>query len=254
MSLAAVESALVAAVENALRGAVQVKCRVYRGWPVSDALEKFTQAGGCDISVYSRPGMSRNTTRYPVAWQQLSSVAPTLTITTDGNTITLAGASGTAQNVGAVIAGERYVYAAGPTDNAVTAAAGLAALIPDAAVAGAVITVPGVQQVAVGAFGTVSSEVRREWQELSVIIWAPTPDVRDAVSGVLDLALAQLPWLQLPDGTTARLLYRGQRTDDLPQKAALWRRDMNYGVEFGVSAQAQAAEALFSPAVSVSAV
>ncbi|MGY0484306.1 hypothetical protein HUK83_04375 [Endobacter medicaginis] len=205
-----------------------------------------------DISVYSRPGMSKNTTRYPLTWQQLSSATPTLTITTDGNTITVGGSAGIAQNIGAVIEGERYVYAATPTDTAASAAAGLAALIPGASVAGAVITVPGVQQVAVAAFGTVSSEVRREWQEIQVIIWAPTPDVRDAVSGVLDLALAQIPWLQLSDGTTARLLYRGQRTDDLPQKAALWRRDLNYGVEFGVSAQQKAAEMMFSPAVSVS--
>ena len=253
MALSDVETALVAAAAAALYpagtaspSAVGAACRVYRGWPVGDALDSHIAAGQVDVSVYSRPGMSKNTTRYPLQWSAQSIASPSFTVSVTGTEVTFSGNSGPSCLAGIQLGSTPYVYVTKTTDAPSDVAAGLAALAPGCNAVGSVLTAPGPVIARIGGLGTVSKEVRREWQELQVTVWSPTPELRDSVSAALDIALAQLPWLTLAEGSSARLLYHGQATSDMTSKAKIWRKDLFFGVEFGVSATAQAAQLLFA--------
>ena len=65
--------------------------------------------------------------------------------------------------------------------------------------------------------------------------WCPDPAVRDTVAGAIDTALASLRFIALPDGTQGRLIYAGGADFDQSQDAALYRRDLLYGVEYATT-------------------
>ena len=56
--------------------------------------------------------------------------------------------------------------------------------------------------------------------------------MRDAACEAIDVAYAATPFLTLADGSAARLRFVSTTTFDQRQDAALYRRDLNYTVEF----------------------
>jgi hypothetical protein len=58
----------------------------------------------------------------------------------------------------------------------------------------------------------------------------------------VDVALAAITFLSLPDGTGGRLLYERSRVSDRVEREGLYRRDLFYSVEYGTTETQAAAE------------
>lgn len=212
---------------------------IYAGWPSSARLDDDLAAGKVHVSVYARPE-ERNTTRYSRDWQTVSINPATITLTATVNTVTVGGTITTPQNATLLVNGKAYSYALQAADTLTTIATALAALVnvdTPATSSGAVVTIPTAYKITarVGTTGTSIRELRRQERVFQLVIWAPTPALRDAVTQPLDVALAVLNFITLPDTSAARLIYKSSPiTDDL-QKAGLYRRDLFYTVEYATT-------------------
>lgn len=79
---------------------------------------------------------------------------------------------------------------------------------------------------------TNSREVRRETRQFQITVWAPCFDKRDPLASAIDAALSATARLTLADGSTALLSYAGSVQHDEAQKAAIYRRDLLYAVNY----------------------
>lgn len=249
-----VESALRDAIVSAIYptgtsnpSSIGAATRVYRGWPNAAALDLDLKAGIVNVSVYSRPGMERNVSRYPVEWVPGIISVPTITVAVLGDTVTLGGAAGVKQNIGIRTDAGAYVVQAQPTDTPSTVAADFRALIPGATGSGLTVTLsPSTGLFALtGGTGTAQAEVMRLTAGVQIDCWCPNPALRDVTASYVITALAQLPFIPLSDGTSGRLIYHNSTSNDRESKDALWRRCITYSVEYPVTAQQIAAQMLF---------
>ena len=221
--------------------------KIYRGWPANKTLNADLLAGTQTVTVFSQTNSTRDTSRYGRIWRTISQTTPNLTISISGNTATLSGEGGGGQSVGLIVDGVAYAYSLIGTDTPQTAAQALAALIPSASSQGPVITVAGatVLQGRVVGSGTAEMETRRQVQGFMVSVWCPTPGGRDSLAAVIDNALADVDWLPLSDGTVGRLLYHGTVETDESEIANLYRRNLNYTVEYPTTLRTSGAQMLF---------
>lgn len=233
--------------------AIGAQCRVGAGWPTSAQLDPDLASGVVNVSVYPA-NIERKTTRYMPNWQTIDQSPPTVTLTAAGNVLTVGGAlpsPAVSQNVAVAIAGiGSFAYAVQPTDTTTAVATALAALIsaalPGTTSSGPVITVSGLNTLtpSVGAAATVGLETRRQMRVYRVIVWAPTPALRDTTAQLIDVMLSQVDFLTMPDGYSARLLYHSSNVIDMQERADLYRRDLLYSVEYATTVTQQAAPVL----------
>lgn len=216
--------------------AVTAPIRVYAGWPQSEQLNADLLSGKCHISVFPSK-MERNSTRYLRQWVEMPVSPPTITLTQNGQQITIGGTV-SACNVSFLVGGQNYVYAVQSTDTLTGIATALAALIPGASNAGAVITLSSsanIQSLRVGLNGTMYREVRRQEKQMMLCIWTPTPALRDQIAILIDAALVDLMFITMPDQSLAHVAYQSTFENDEKQKAALYRRDLNYLIEYATT-------------------
>lgn len=86
-----------------------------------------------------------------------------------------------------------------------------------------------------GAVGTSQTRPRWQCQGVRITAWTPTPAIRDAICSQLDAILSNTSWLALPDNQKARLEWRNSYSDDVPQRDALWKRDLIYTAQFATT-------------------
>lgn len=255
-----VEQALVAAVTLALypqgtdapsiAGPV---CRVHRGWPVAGDLQERLRQGEVHVAVLPVEGSLRVTTRFPDTWQTGDVPAPTLRAVVDGDAIAFSGAAQAGQLAGVMVGHRAY---ARPTENGDTpalVAAALAALIRRdrfALASGAVVSVPGATRLLarVVANHPAWRELRRQAQGFRVAFFCPGPALRDAAVAAIDTHIAARHFLDLADGSVARLAFTGTTTLDEAREAALFRRDLVYTAEYATTAHGMQAAMLFGSA------
>jgi hypothetical protein len=241
-----VETALVALSSSALypNGINQQSipgpdCRIYRGWPNSAALDADLAAGRINITIFPILGHARTTTRFTQI-QSGSSVSPTLTASVSGSAVTFGGIAAPGQVAGLLVggpSGQRHAYRTRVGDNPALVAANLAALARATTIvqlSGTTLTIPGSGTLIarVVTDGSVQQEIRRQEQDFRVTCWCPTPTSRDAAAIAIDLALAQLTFITLADGSMGRLTYSGTTVFDRSEDALLYRRDLLYCVEY----------------------
>lgn len=246
-----VTQALVALVAGALYpngtsqpSAAGIPVKVYEGWPVPRHLDEDLQVGGANVSVYPLPG-ERTTTRYLNEGEsELSISSPKIAAAIAGRVITLSGqipAADDPHTLVAIINGKTCHYRVLPSDTLASAAAGLAAAInaeaPGATVAGPAITVAPttrITTVRIAVTGTYQREVRRQTRPVQITVWAPNPQLRTAVSKIIDAALADMPFIDLYD-QKARMRYQSSNIIDSGQNDRAWRRDLIYTVDYGTT-------------------
>ncbi len=242
-SQADVEVALVSLVGSALYPnglasppMIGGESRIYRGWPSAASLEADLAAGIVNVSVFALPNAVSDTTRYLPNWFA-SPVAPTLVVSTAGNTVTFSGVATPGQLAGVLLDRHSFVYRTSLGDTPVSVASALATAIAAtyvATISDATITLSNATSVVARtcADASASLEVRRQRQGFRLTAWCPTPDLRDAACAVLDVAFAATPFLTLADGSAARLQFTSTTSFDERQDALLYRRDMLYTVEY----------------------
>jgi hypothetical protein len=226
---------------NPVSPGVGAQCRVGAGWPTSAQLDPDLANGIVNVSVYPM-NIERNVPHFMEQWILLNHAAATVTLNASGQTITLGGTlpnPAIAQNVAVLIGQNPFAYAVQASDTLNTIASALATLIaatyPGTTSSGAVITLPaGTPQVSLRTGGTalMGKEVGRQVRDFRMVIWAPTPALRDATAKTIDPALRQINFLTLPDGFGGRLKYVKTDIVDQQEKANLYRRDLCYSVEY----------------------
>lgn len=229
--------------------AIGIQTRVYRGEPLTGPLQRDLSSGVSNVSVFAVPSTARNTTRWMAAPHSVAGAA-TLNVSVAGRSATFTGACGLGQVAGLLIDGKPYVYRCGGSDTLVLVAATLA---KDIAVQracwanGPTIGVPNATRVVgrVVADGSTMTEWGRQTQEFRVSVWCPTPTSRDELCTLVGSRLACRAFLTLPDGTSARVRYRGTSTIDELQNAQQYRRDLIFNVEYGTTTVEASASMLF---------
>ena len=221
--------------------------KIYRGWPTGTTLNADLLAGTQTVTVFSKPHSSKDTSRYPRVWRTIATTAPTVVITVSGNSATVGGQANASQAIGLIVDGVAYSYVLTADDTLATAAQALGATIPGSVTAGSIITVASanVLQGRVVGSGTAEIETRRQEQGIMVTVWCPTPAGRDRVAASIDNALSNIDWLTLSDGTVGRLLYHGTVETDESENANLYRRNLDYTVEYPTTMQMSGPQMLF---------
>jgi hypothetical protein len=259
---------------------------IYPGWPQEDNLATDLANGKTHISVFPS-AQERNTTRYPEREQVVAPPSPTLTLAISGPglvpgqkffdapgvtwdsggnydtglqnsfVVTVGGAVSVPQNVALRINGKFYVYGVQSGDTPASIASALAALVAadvaGTSVSGAVIAIGPLgrlQAARVGGFGTIAKEIRRQERVMTITVWANAPALRDQITAAVDAALAETRFLTMPDGFGARLIYKNSMVIDAQQKAGLYRRSLNYTVEYATTFTKQRA-AVIAPSVGI---
>ena len=215
--------------------------RVYRGWPNPAALNTDLAAGNVNITVFPDAQARRNTTRFIDPPTPAAPVAPTLTVTVSGQSVTFGGSASLGQLAGLLIDNAAFVHRTQPGDTPEGVAATLAAYIRTSRIAqlsGASITIPGAGSVIgrVVADQSAQAETRRQLQTIRLSCWCPTPTTRDTAAAAIDQALSLTNYLTMPDGTAARLQEAGTLVFDQSQNANLYRRDLLLEVEYATTA------------------
>lgn len=213
--------------------------KVQRGMPLSADLEAMIEAGVIDIAVAARNGVERVTTRYDRDWYELVPPVRTITASVAGATVTLGGTVSVPQNV-AVRVGRAglFIYQVQPADTLSSIAAGLVAGLAGIGIAasasGPSLTVAATDPVdaRVGGYGVAAQELKRQDKSFQITLFAPSPELRDALAKIVDPALADLNFLLLPDGTQGLVRYERTIVIDSSEKMAEYRRDLFYWVEF----------------------
>lgn len=221
-------------------------CKVFRGWPIPGNLDRDLKDGIVNVSVFPLDG-EQNVTRYCREWMELPSPPITMTLTATANTITVGGTPCCPVNAAVLVNGKPFVYPVQATDTPTTIATALASLINTWAAAssnGPVITVPAsiTLEGRVGAVGEVVQEIKRQKKGFRITAWCNGPLVRDAIARTLDAALSDLSFISLSDGTSGRIRYERTHTIDSAQRVGLYRRDLDYSVEYATTVVRKAAE------------
>ncbi len=242
-TLASLADAAIYPNGDAQPSVADIGVTVAPGWPVPKQLDGIVAAGNAMFTVYPMPGMDVNTTRFlgedP---QELSAPVASLTMTVNANTVTVGGTikAGEAAFIG--VNRMPYSHQVLATDTLGSIAAALAAMIPNAAVAGDVVTIGGTVfdlQAAVSMVATMQTEIARQKRVFMLATWSPTVTGRDAIAQAVDVAFKSIPGrrILLPDSTYGILIYRGTlQTDDLSTRR-IYRRDLRYEVEYATTQQ-----------------
>lgn len=249
-----------------------VYARVYRGWPQNTLLLQDLNSGIANVSVYSEPGMVRNTTRYTPRPHLVAYGVPTITASVSGQMVGLDGTPTPGNLVGvqfgSVGVSAAYAYAVQAGDTLGSVAAGLANKIPGAIsgspnvngwdgsfggwdvgsweyVDAACLWVPsGIGlRAATAAPATTITEVRRQEAGFRIACWCPSPSARDAIASAVDLGIAglldpngwEVRFFQITQYEQGCIKSRSTYTNDYPARDRVWRRDLCFTVEYPTS-------------------
>jgi hypothetical protein len=226
--------------------------QICRGWPIANVTDPALLAGQAIVSVWPQPNASRDTTRYGrlPQTQTIYPITFTATLSATATQVTFAGTCSVNQVVGVTTGGVGYAYRMLANDTPATAAAALAALIPGSVASGATLSLISpyfFTFAAVVSDTTQITEIGRQCQVFHVIVWAPTPAIRDTLCSLIQPAMAEARNLSLPDQTTTDIIkYRGSTSDDVVQKANLWKRTLRYETEYPTTQVATSTGMLFA--------
>lgn len=237
-----VEDALAGVIAGALypvgpgaASAVGTVCRVYRGWPVVDALEADLAAGIAHVTVQPVDGSFRDTTRYPVEWQGAAPVCP-LVAETSGVSVRFSGDVVPGITAGVRVDGLAYAWRVDDGASAGLVAAVLAGMVRahrPAELRGGGVSFLGAWDVMARAVsdGAGGTELRRQSGLFRVTIWCPSVEVRDRVSSFVDVALARAAFLDVRSWG-CRVRAAGGRSSDEAGVVHAWRRELTYRIEY----------------------
>lgn len=239
-----VETAFVAIIANVLYpsgvaapsilGSV---CRVYRGYPASPTLGPDLAAGIMHVTVDGGADV-KNVTRFPRKWQVVAPVPATLSVAVGPQSASFSGVCAVGQLAGVAVNGAVFPYAVQANDSPATVASNLCALLRSSGwlvdYAGATITIPnaGLFTARVVNGANALQEIKRQVQDFEITLWCPSPALRDAASPAVDDALANMQFMALADGSSARVMYVGTATEDLSGNATLYKRTLRYSAEY----------------------
>jgi len=234
-----VERALVGLMERALLAdPPDASIRIYRGWPVSSALNADLATGWAHLTVFPDGKEWERLTAFPAQWQLPGGSGVSVSVQDD--MVTLNGRADGPQLVGALIDGVAYVHrtvAGEPAAEIVSCLAAMVQVDRPCAVLNSTLRCPGARQLVarIAADCVLVEEIARQKVGYQLALWCPTPEARDAMVAAADRAIAECRFLDLPDGSVARLLASGSEAIDTFSDANLYRQNVRCTVEFATT-------------------
>lgn len=218
---------------------INAAVKIRPGWPNPRELDTDLAAGECYISIFNLPRAKKNTSRFRTVWQKISNATPTLTLTVNNGarTVTVGGSVTAGENAAVTVNGSLYVYTVSAMDTLDEIATNLAALIPSASVLANVITIADAYKIS-GLVGTpclTVKELKRQEGIFQIDIWTPTFDKRVLLADAIELTLAELDYLSIPDDINARIIYADDHPLDELQKVAIYRHCFLYRIEYATT-------------------
>ncbi len=214
-----------------------VAFRVYPGWPVTQNLNADLANGVVNVNVYPRPE-EVNVSTLPSDWEITEEPTPTLTASVSDLSVTIGGTVTAGEVMTIFYDGTAQSYTALSSDTLDTIAQALSALISGSSVSGATVTLPaGSYSVSAQVTSPVTAiyDVKEQRRTFQIVVWAPSPVLRDQVAQFIDQYLGNTYRISLPDGSMMTLMYERSPMDDLLQKEGCWRRDLFYHVVFATT-------------------
>ncbi len=214
-----------------------VTFRVYPGWPVTENLNEDLANGVVNVNVYPRPE-EVNVSTLPSDWEITDAPTPTLTVSVSGLSVTIGGTVTAGEVVTVFYDGTAVGYTVQASDTLDTIASALSSLISGSSVSGATVTLPaGSYSVSAQVTAPVTAiyDVKEQRRTFQIVVWAPSPVLRDQVAQFIDRYLGNTYRISLPDGSMMTLMYERSPMDDLLQKEGAWRRDLFYHVVFATT-------------------
>jgi hypothetical protein len=205
------------------------------GWPVPTQLDAIMAAGNAMVTVYPMKDTETNTTRFMPQMEIATTIpAAQLSLSVSGNQVTIGGSIKAGEVATLFVNYHAFSHSVIATDTAITIAQALSAQILGSTVSDSVVTVNGAFdiEVAVSVPVAMQSEVARQSRSFMVTAWCPTPAIRDAIMQAVDSSFKRMKRIVLPDGTMARMIYRGTQETDFLVKQRIYRRDLRYEVEY----------------------
>ena len=255
-----IENAIVSGVVAALYpsgtskpSCVGTTCRIYRGWPSPSSLNSDLAAGIVNVNVFPTTTPGQVLDVY-LDSSLTAATPPALMATVTGQSVTLSGVVLPGQIVGLLVDGTPYIFNVDSSDMIENVAASLATLICGDRLAlsnGSTVTIPGVVMLTsrVVTNAMVERALRRQRREIQVNCWCPSVVLRDLVSTTIDVACSASPFIDISDGTKARVRYVATQVYDQSQNALLYRRDLCYDFEYSSIECATAPVMLFGDLV-----
>ncbi len=206
-------------------------------WPPPGYLEAVFAAGKSHVSVWEPPGSEKPTTlSFPEEIVTQTNTA-TLIMTVGNPTITLSGTI-TAGEIAVVVINKNsansYSYTVLEDDTLDTIASSLAALIPNASAAGAVITIGATWNIIarVSTQVTTQKNLKRQKRLFWIVNWAPSIAIRNAISNAIDVALPETPYIPLDTLYSGRILYQNHHSLGYLEKQKCYRDDFWVSVDW----------------------
>ncbi len=230
--------------------AIGIPCRLHRGWPLPAALDADLPRMIATIAVTSVDHSLRITTRYPDTWAALAPAPALLQAEILADQVRFSGLAAAGQLVGILADGATAVHRTLARDTPASVAAQLARQLRSGRIvqlSNAALTIPGVRNLhaRVVADQPARREIRRQTQGFRISCFCPAPDIRDAASQILDIAIAGQIFLTLADASIANLALQNTGTSDAAQHALLYRRDIILQVEYATTEDASLPALLF---------
>lgn len=254
--------------------------KVFGGWPGQAALESDLKVGSVQVSVYPRPE-ERNTSTMQRGYTPLPRAEPGVVAAVSDNVVTFSGFPIPGDMVGLTLRGlplvatlnstwvldvvqtygdtpttplsPSYAYVVQAGDTPTSIATAFAVLIAGSIQTGPSLRVPNHQvDVNVAQSGSALVELKRQEKLFQVTVWANCYSSRDVAAAAVDVILADVYRLALPDGTEARTRYSHSVNDDGFQKSGVYRRDLFYFAEWATT-KTKAFPATVAPALTLAA-
>ena len=224
---------------SSLPGATSV--RIDRGWPLPATLDADIAAGIAEVTVFPMPGTGTKTYQIQDQTYVVTPVSYGMSVSVNGNTITVSGQPNTGEYLTLICDGSFVYSLTGATTVALLAALATAAQAnyPSASSNSTTLTVPTGHSLVVrkGGVATLGKVIHRQIQSIMVTVWAPTDAVRSAAASVIDIAIKENLKITMPDTSQAIVRYSRTNVTDDKQKAAIYRRDLIYDVEYATLQQ-----------------
>lgn len=92
--------------------------------------------------------------------------------------------------------------------------------------------------------GKAVRELKRQFKDFQITVWAPTPALREKVGTAIDTAFAEQCHIDLGDSAPAQLLYLRQFDTDSAENWLVYRRDFVFSMNFATTQMIDAPEVI----------
>ena len=243
--LSDVETAIVGLLTDALypgglasSSRVGAVCRIYRGWPLPASLNSDLSNNIVNVTVFPSAVPDEVLSPYLDESVAVSAVC-TMDASVSHETVTFTGIASVGQTAGVLIDGSTYTYKVIEGDTTQIVAANFAVMLQinrPALLTGASVVIPAARRLEARVFSDAMLiyERRRQRKQVKVSCWCPSPSLRDKVGGCIDLSVSAHRTILLADGTHSYIQYLSTEVFDQSQSSFLFRRDLNYTVQYSL--------------------